>query len=103
MIERVVDLHEPFKNGWYYLPEMNGSASIKDVLPSIAPEFSYKDLIVGNGGDASDLYMSMVNNTFDGDKNETISNLLKYCERDTEGMVVIYKDLLEFRINLNRN
>jgi len=94
LIERVVDLHEPFKNGWYYLPEMNGSASIKDVLPSIDPEFSYKDLIVGNGGDASDLYMSMVNNTFDGDKNETISNLLKYCERDTEGMVVIYKEFL---------
>jgi hypothetical protein len=94
LIARVVDLHETFKNGWYYLPEMNGSASIKDVLPSIAPEFSYKDLVVVIGGDASALYMSMVNNKFGGDKNETITILLKYCERDTEGMVVIYKELL---------
>ncbi len=46
------------------------------------------------GGGASNLYLSMVNNKFVGDKKETISNLLKYCERDTEGMVVIYKELL---------
>ena len=95
LISRFVDLLVPFRNGWHYEPEMGGSASIKAVLPAIAPAFSYKDLEISNGGDASNIFLSMINNTFEGDFNETRKHLLKYCERDTFGMVVIWKYLVE--------
>ena len=90
LIIRFIDLLTPFKSGWYYKPEMGASASIKSVLPSIAPEFSYSDLEIGNGGLASNIFQAMIENSFKGDKTATTKHLLNYCERDTEGMVVIY-------------
>jgi len=95
IIERFVDLLIPFKNGWFYKPEMGGTASIKSVLPAIAPEFSYDDLEIGNGGLASDIFLSMIENNFSGNKDDVVKNLLQYCERDTEGMVLIYRHLKE--------
>jgi hypothetical protein len=95
LILRFVDLLIPFKSGWYYKPEMGASASIKSVLPAIAPEFSYSDLEIGNGGLASNTFLAMIENIFEGDRNLTTQHLLTYCERDTEGMVVIYRHLQE--------
>ena len=93
IIVRFVDLLIPFRNGWYYTPKMEGSASIKSVLPAIAPKFSYKDLEISNGGDASNTFLSMINNKFNGDEVRTRESLKKYCERDTLGMVIIWEEL----------
>jgi hypothetical protein len=93
VISRFVDLLVPFRSAWYYLPEMGASASIKSVLPAIAPEFSYNDLEISNGGLASETFLSMVTGEFNDDALQTRENLLKYCERDTEGMVIIYRHL----------
>jgi hypothetical protein len=101
LIGRFVDLIIPFKKAWYYLPEMGATASIKSVLPAIAPEFSYKDLEVSNGGMASSIFLAMVNGVYEGNEAETRKNLLKYCERDTEGMVIIYRHLKEMIENHN--
>jgi hypothetical protein len=95
LLPRFIDLLIPFKSGWYYTPEMGSSASIKSVLPAIAPEFSYKDLQIGSGGLASNTFHAMIENRFVGDADATIHDLLEYCERDTEGMVVIYRHLHE--------
>jgi hypothetical protein len=96
--QRFVDLLVPFQSGWYYLPEMGASASIKSVLPAIAPEFSYDDLVIGNGGDASAIFHSMITGDFDGDEAETRRHLLAYCERDTLGMVIIWKEVFWDRV-----
>lgn len=74
---------------------MGKSASIKSVLPALAPEFSYADLPIGNGGDASETFLAMINDTFEGDIEETRQHLLRYCERDTYGMVVLWRVLRE--------
>jgi hypothetical protein len=77
---------------WYYLPEMGSSASIKSVLPAIAPEFSYSDLEIGDGGSASTLFHESILD--DTQNTEALrENLVKYCERDTYGMVVIFEFL----------
>jgi hypothetical protein len=93
LILRFIDLLTPFKSGWYYKPEMGASASIKSVLPAIAPEFSYADLEIGNGVLASNIFHAMIENCFLGDRLANEKYLLTYCERDTEGMVVIYRHL----------
>lgn len=101
LIERIVDLLVVFNKRWYYLPAMGNSASIKSVLPAIAPKFSYDDLEISDGGSASNLFHASI---FDESQNteELKHNLLKYCERDTYGMVVIYeflkKEMREFFI-----
>lgn len=95
IISRFVDLLIPFRNAWYYHPEMGGSASIKSVLPAIAPKFSYSDLKISNGGDASNVFLNMITNKFIGDENQVRESLKKYCERDTLGMVIIWEELVK--------
>ena len=92
LISRIVDLLVVFNKRWYYLPEMGNSASIKSVLPAIAPEFSYCDLEIGDGGSASTLFHASILDDIQNTE-ELRKNLLKYCERDTFGMVVIYEFL----------
>ena len=92
LIERLVDLYDIFRSRWFYMPQMRNSASIKSVLPALAPEFSYNDLEISDGGTASSLFYESI---ADDTKNtqELRNNLLQYCERDTYGMVVIYNYL----------
>ena len=94
IVNRLKDLMIPFQQKWYYTPEMRGSYSIKAVLPALVPELSYDDLNIKEGGTASNTFLSMVNGSFKGDLNETKDELLKYCERDTFGMVKIIEILL---------
>ena len=93
LANRFVDLLVVFKNGWYYKPEMKASASIKSVLPAIAPEFSYKDLEISDGCLASSTFLSLIEGIIEFTP-ELKNNLLVYCERDTEGMVILWKELL---------
>ena len=95
LIPRFIDLLIPFKSGWYYKPEMGSSASLKSVLPAIAPDFSYADLEIGNGDIASKIFHAMIENSFKEDIHATTKHLLAYCERDTEGMVLIYRHLTD--------
>jgi hypothetical protein len=92
LIDRIVDLYDVFRSRWYYHPAMKNSASIKSVLPALIPEFSYSDLEIGDGGTASELFLeSIQKNSFSTP--ELQKNLLKYCERDTYAMVLIYQFL----------
>ena len=85
----------PFQQKWYYTPDMKGSYSIKYVLPSLVPELSYNDLDIKEGGTASNTFLSMVNETFEGDVQKTRRQLLEYCELDTYAMVKILERLFE--------
>lgn len=94
LLSRFIDLMSIFRSmDIYYLPAMKGSYSIKYVLPAIDPAFSYSDLEIGNGGDASSIFASKASGNFEGDWLSTREALLKYCERDTYGMVVIWNHL----------
>ena len=95
ILNRMADLHEPFNHGMRYEPIMGKSASIKDVLPALAPEFSYANLEVNNGDRASTLYLQKVQGSLTEHWESTRQHLLDYCKRDTEGMVVLHKKLCE--------
>jgi hypothetical protein len=95
ILNRMADLHEPFNYGMRYEPIMGKSASIKDVLPALAPEFSYANLEVNNGDRASTLYLQKVQGSLTEHWESTRQHLLDYCKRDTEGMVVLHKKLCE--------
>ncbi len=92
--DRVVDLMEPFKLGDYAHKDFLGSSSIKKVLPVLAPDFSYKDLDIGDGETAKRLWTNtVIRENKSIDKNKLFSDLLKYCKLDTLAMVKIWEFL----------
>ena len=93
IIDRLKDLMIPFRERWYYTPAMNGSYSIKVVLPALLPEFHYNDLEIKDGSTASSLFSSMIQGTFKGDIKKTKTALLEYCKLDTLAMVKILEKL----------
>lgn len=95
LVGRMVDLMEPFQKKDLYLPAMQGSYSIKKVLPALAPEFSYDDLPIGDGGTASAVFASMVSGHFQGDRAAARRDLLRYCAMDTLAMVVVYNEIMD--------
>ncbi len=93
--ERIVDLMIPVSKGWYIDKDFLGSASIKNVLPVLVPELSYKVLGIKEGGAAQRLWMEAVlDGKRDGEKDQILSDLLEYCGLDTMAMVEIYRKLL---------
>ena len=89
MNARVFDLL-PLMRKHYYHPDMYGSWSIKAVLPTIAPELSYDNLEVGNGGDAQEAYLEITHPETPQESKIMLEDaLLKYCEQDTLAMVKI--------------
>lgn len=87
---RLVDL-EIWVRETYYHPDMQGSYSIKKVLPCLAPEFDYAQLDgVRNGVDAQFAYLSAIGAGFDRKLFlQTRNRLLDYCAHDTWAMVAV--------------
>jgi hypothetical protein len=71
-----------------------GGTSIKDVLPVLVPELSYKDLAIQEGGTASQSW-DKINSAqaSQAEKNQIARDLKLYCERDTFAMVAIWRFL----------
>ena len=91
--ERIIDLITPFRKKQYYLPEMEGSYSIKQVLPALFPELSYDQLKIGNGIDASATFYNLDKVTDAAEVASTRKALLEYCKLDTLAMVKILEVL----------
>ena len=99
LLDRFVDLMIPFQKGWYYLPEMQGSYSIKAVLPALFPNdktLDYTELSIGNGSNASAYLQAMLENRINKEELTVLrKELLAYCKLDTLAMVKIL-ELLNF-------
>jgi hypothetical protein len=91
IVGRIKDLMGPFQQRLYYVPEMKGSYSIKQVLPALVPGFNYDNLAIGDGGSASYAFMSLVSEKDEKKIQMTRENLLEYCKQDTLAMVEILK------------
>jgi len=88
-INRVKDLMIPFQKKYYYAPEMQGSYSIKYVLPALVPELSYDKLEINEGGLASIAYESLQMESDLMRIADIKQQLLEYCKLDTLAMVNI--------------
>lgn len=89
------DLALPFKNMDYYHWEMEGSYSIKKVLPQLVSDMSYKDLDIRDGGMAIDAYLKMNKSNDHSEISQLRQQLLQYCKLDTLAMVKILERLRE--------
>jgi hypothetical protein len=86
--ERIVDLHPPTRRHYYH-PAMQGSWSIKAVLPTVAPDLSYAALgEVRDGFAAQRAYFEAVDpRTTETRRAALRQGLLDYCRQDTLALV----------------
>jgi len=93
--ERTFDLETIFKKDYIH-PGFKGKTSIKKVLPTLIPTFSYSDLDIQGGTEAMENWHKII---FDGismeEKERIRISLLVYCRLDTLAMVEIYKHLVQ--------
>ena len=90
------DLMIPFQKGYYRNKAMQGSYSIKYVLPALYPDdpaLDYHNLEdVQNGNDAMSVFPRLAE--MEPETRERMrKNLLKYCELDTFAMVKVWEEL----------
>jgi len=96
IIDRLVDLYIPIKQHYYHR-DMQGSFSLKKVLPTIVPDLSYSDLEeVRDGMMAQQAFLELINTDTNRDRKNFLKDaLLKYCELDTLAMVRMVDNLTE--------
>ena len=97
--DHIIDLLVPFQSGWYYIPAMGGSFSIKSVLPALFPEdpeLDYHNLAgsVHNGGEAMSIFPKIKDMTPE-QQQAARKSLLEYCCLDTLAMVKVWQKLKE--------
>ena len=94
----IVDLMVPFKDRNYYVKEMEGSYSIKYVLPALYPdnpELDYSNLeLIHRGDEASQAFLSLNEKTKE-EQEKIRKGLLEYCKLDTYAMVKIWEKFKE--------
>ncbi len=94
--ENVRDLMTPFRNYSYYCKEMEGSHSIKSVLPALYPkqrEYDYEALAgIHNGQEAMNTFSTLTEQSKE-EREKIRQQLLDYCALDTFGMVKILEKL----------
>lgn len=96
--DHICDLMIPFQNRYFYNYAMQGSYSIKYVLPALYPNdptLDYHNLdAVHNGGEASAVFLQMENMS-PQEVDKLRQSLLAYCGLDTFAMVKVWQKLVD--------
>lgn len=92
---RLWDLEDIFKYHYKH-PGFRGSTSIKNVLPVLVPNLSYKTLNVQRGDQAQTIWEEMIACTDPIEKQRLVDDLRAYCQLDTLAMVEIHRSLVNF-------
>lgn len=79
---KIVDLAEPIKKGYYYHPEMKGNFSLKSIAPLINQEESFNSLDIQSGISAMFMYESLLEKNII-EAEHIKQQLIDYCELDS--------------------
>jgi hypothetical protein len=93
IISNMRDLMIPFRSKAIYHWQMEGSYSLKKVLPALLPELSYEGMEVSDGAMASDTWLKMITMEDPEEIEKLRKALLEYCELDTLAMVRILEKI----------
>lgn len=86
------DLRDIFSKQLYVHPDFRGSTSIKDVMPVLAPELSYNELVIQDGGTASEQWWKMTAVETATSERDSIADALRaYCKLDSYAMYAIWR------------
>ncbi|MBU0569209.1 DUF2779 domain-containing protein [Patescibacteria group bacterium] len=92
--QRINDLKIPFSEMWFVDKGFLGTAKLKNVLPILAPELSYKALEVQDGlASRRQWTQTVLEGKNQNEREKIMSDLSKYCTLDTFAMVRILEEL----------
>ena len=100
---RIYDLADPIKNELYIHPGFKGRWTIKEVLPIMVPNLSYKVLDIQKGDSAMLAWWSLTHgnannhNDLTHEQKAMAKSLLEYCKLDTWAMVEIWNKFNELQ------
>jgi len=96
LLYRVIDLLEITADHTAH-PDFQGSFSIKAVPPAVAPDLTYSDLDIADGGDASAAFYRIVADpTLSAEARDALrQSLLAYCQRDTLALARVHQWLIQ--------
>lgn len=84
----------PLVRQYYYHRDMRGSWSLKSVLPTVDPDGYSKLIGVKSGTDAQAGYMEALEPATSPERHIALRDeMLDYCRRDTEAMMIVLKNL----------
>jgi hypothetical protein len=93
--EGMLDLMVPFRRRDIYDWRMDGSYSLKNVLPVLVPQLSYKGMAIQEGKEASLAYLALEKVESDQERRKAEEDLRAYCRQDTLGMVKLLEKMRE--------
>lgn len=96
MVDRLRDPMSLFRSRQMYLWPLQGSYSMKVVLPALVPELNYENEEIRDGGMASGAWLRMAEWNDPKEIARIGTSLLSYCRLDTYGVVKILEKLREF-------
>jgi predicted RecB family nuclease len=96
VLYRVVDLLRIVHDNVAH-PDFHGSYSMKAVAPALAPEVTYDDLDIAEGGGAAAAFYRIVADPMlsPGAHDRLRQSLLEYCERDTLALARVHQWLIQ--------
>jgi len=93
--EGMIDLMVPFRRRDIYDWRMEGSYSLKNVLPVLVPQLTYEGLAIQEGKEASLAYLALEKFESDKERRKAEKDLRAYCRQDTLGMVKLLEKIRE--------
>ncbi|WP_374696605.1 DUF2779 domain-containing protein [Spiroplasma endosymbiont of Polydrusus formosus] len=101
---KTIDLMDFFQDFMIYKKEFYGSASIKKIQPAFDNQFTYQVLKIQKGDVASEIFRRYAENNISLPIWNKFfrSEMLKYCNRDTLAMIVIYQHIIRLMTPLNK-
>ncbi len=88
---RMVDMAIPFVEGYIYDVRMRGTFTLKVIEGMIDADHSYKELDVGNGIEAVDIYRKLSLETDQEVRKKYLEELYQYCGLDTYSLYKVYE------------
>ncbi len=96
VLDRIIDLADPFSRFYYYNSKQDGRYSLKKVLPAIVGQ-SYEGMEISDGIKASLEYLYITHEKADPEVVKKVrKDLLEYCKLDTLAEVWILDKLYQF-------
>jgi hypothetical protein len=94
--DRMYDLKDIFAKQYFVDPAFQGSTSIKNVLPVLAPQLGYKNLAIQDGTAAANTWGEVLSGALSERECAVLrAKLAEYCTLDSYGMVAIWNALGE--------
>lgn len=93
VLGNIIDLMQPFRKRDLYFWQMQGSYSLKSIVPALFPEMSYDRLAISEGTDASRMYLYMCRCEDQAEIEKISSDLIEYCRQDTYAMFKIVEEM----------